>query len=185
MNIKTAPFERGKMENKRFKILRWVPITGLLLSMLGCHPAAMIVPSYIQNVGVALFENKTSYYGLDTIFTQATIKEFQQDGRLPYVDSAGADLVVKATIRQFVLEPQMYDPNTNYVLQYRVSVVYDLAAIDTQEKKTFVEDTGKIHSEYYYTAQYTGAPSQTQDQAVSQLADDTAYTIVRRVLEGF
>jgi hypothetical protein len=173
------------MENKRFKILRWVPITSLLLSLLGCHPAALIVPSYIQNVGVALFENKTSYYGLDTIFTQATILQFQEDGRLPLVDSNQADLVVKATIRQFVIEPQMYDPNTNYVQQYRLSIVYDLAAVDEQEKKAFVEDTGKIHSIFYYTPQYTGAPSETQDQAVSQLAADTALIIVRRVLEGF
>lgn len=145
----------------------------------------MIVPSYIQNVGVALFENKTSYYGLDTIFTKATILQFQQDGRLPLVNSDQADLVVKAVIRQYVQEPQMYDPNTNYVLQYRLSIVYDLAAVDIQEKKTFVEDTGKIHSYYFYTPQYSGAPSQTMDQAVSQLAQDTAYIIVRRVLEGF
>ncbi|HJT23556.1 MAG TPA: LPS assembly lipoprotein LptE, partial [bacterium] len=114
---------------KKGKILRWLPITGLLVSMLGCHPAALIVPSYIQSVGVSLFENKTSYFGLDTLFTQAAIRQFQEDGRLPLVDSDKADLVVKAVIRQYVQEPQMYDPKTNYVLQYRLSVVYDLAAV--------------------------------------------------------
>jgi hypothetical protein len=166
-------------------ILRWLPIAGLLASMLGCHPAALIVPSYLQNVGVSVFENKTSYFGLETLFTRATIRQFQEDGRLPLVDSDKADLVVKVVIRQYVQEPQMYDPKTNYVLQYRLSVVYDLAAVDQQEKKTFVEDTGRVHSVYFYTPQYVGAPSQTMDQAVSQLADDTAHTIVRRVLEGY
>ncbi len=165
--------------------MRWFPITVLLLSMLGCHPAALVVPSYLQSVGVYLFENKTSYFGLDTLFTQATIRQFQQDGRLPLVDSDKADLVVKAVIREYIQEPQMYDPKTNYVLQYRLSVVYDLAAVDQQEKKTFVEDNGRIHSIYFYTPQYIGAPSETMDQAVSQLADDAAHTIVRRVLEGY
>jgi len=173
-----------KVRMKKWKAFRWVPITVLLVSMLGCHPAALIVPSYLQNVGISLFENKTSYFGLDTLFTQATIRRFQQDGRLPLVDSDKADLLVKAVIREYIQEPQMYDPKTNYVLEYRLSIVYDLAAVDQQEKKTFVEDTGRIHSIYFYTPQYTGAPSETMDQAVSQLADDTAYTIVRRVLEG-
>lgn len=173
------------MKKLKFKIFPWVPMAGLLLAMTGCHPAALIVPSYLQNVGVSLFENKTSYYGLDTIFTQATMKQFQQDGRLPLADSDKADLVVKAVIREYIQEPQMYDPNTNYVLQYQLSVVYDLAAIDQVEKKTIVEDTNKVHSIYFYTPQYTGAPSETMQQAVSQLADDTAYTIVRRVLEGY
>lgn len=150
----------------------------------GCHPAAMIVPSYIQNVGVALVDNKTSYYGLDTVITQTLIRQFQMDGRLPVVDSDNADLTVKVAIRQYIQEPQLYDPKTNLVQEYRLSFVYDLAAIDQREKKTFVEDTGKIHSIYFYTPQYSGAPSQTMDQAVTQLAQDMAYVIVRRVLEG-
>ncbi len=152
--------------------------------MVGCHPAAIVIPSYIQNVGVELFENKTSYYGLDTIFTQATIRQFQVDGRLPIETADKSDLAVKVVIKQYIREPELYAPNTNYVLEYRLSVVYDLAAIDQREKKTFLEDTGKIHSIYFYTPQYTGAITETEDQAVSQLAGDMAYTIVRRVIEG-
>ena len=149
------------MQNKSLKILRWVPITVLLVSMLGCHPAALIIPSYIQNVGVDHFDNKTSYYALDTIFTQSTIRQFQEDGRLPLEDPEKADLRVKVTIRQFIQEPQLYDPKSNLVLQYRLSVVYDLAAIDQKENKTLAEDTGKVHSIFFFTPQYVGAPSVT------------------------
>lgn len=166
-------------------ILAWLPLVSLMLGIVGCHPAAMIVPSYIQSVGVDLFENKTSYYGLDTIFTQATIRQFQMDGRLPVVDPSQADLVVKGVIRQYLPVPQLYDPKTNFVQQYQLSVVYDLAAIDQREKKTFAEDNGKVHSIMYFTPQYTGAPSVTDSQALTQLADDTALIIVRRVLEGY
>ncbi|HTC22414.1 MAG TPA: hypothetical protein VK859_16285, partial [bacterium] len=87
-------------------------------------------------------------------------------------------------IKQFNIDPLFYAPTTNYVLQYRISIVYDLAAVDEREKKTFLEDTDKIHAYYYYTPQYVGAISQTQDQAVTALAQDTALTLVRRVLEG-
>ncbi len=152
--------------------------------MSGCHPAALIIPSYIKSVGVALVENKTSYYGFETLFTQSIIRQFQIDGRLPVETADQADLVVKVVIKQYIREPIFYSNTTNYVLQYRLSVVYDLAAIDQREKKTFLEDTGKIHSIYFYTPQYTGAIPETEDQADAQLADDMAYTIVRRVLEG-
>ena len=177
------------MKNLLTKTLVFLGIFSVLafpLSFLvSCHPAALIVPSYIQNVGVALVDNKTSYFGLDTLFTQAMIRQFQLDGRLPLEDPEKADLTVKVVIRQYIQEPQLYDPKTNYVLQYRLSIVYDLAAVDQKEKKTFVEDTGKIHSIFYYTPQFVGAPSETMDQAVSQLADDMGHVIVRRVLEGY
>ena len=156
----------------------------LICFLVGCHPAPLIVPSYIQSVGVETFDNQTSYFGLDTVFTQAVIRQFQTDGRLPLEDPAKADLKVKVVIRQFIQEPQVYDSKTNFVLQYRLSVVYDLAAVDQREKKTFVEDTNKIHSIFFYTPQYIGAPSETMDQATTQLAQDTAYVVVRRVLEG-
>jgi hypothetical protein len=153
--------------------------------LVGCHPAALVVPSYIQSVGVDVVKNQTSYFGMDTILTQALIRQFQMDGRLPLEDPDKADLKVQIVLRQYNEEPQFFDPKTNYVLQYRIYFVYDLAAVDEREKKTFVEDTGKIHSFYYYTPQYTGAPSETKDQAISQLADDMSHTIVRRVLEGY
>ncbi len=169
---------------KSFGIRRFACFLLLLIGITGCHPAALVIPSYIQNVGVDLFENRTSYYGLDTIFTEATIRQFQIDGRLPIETADKADMAVKVIIRQYIREPQLYANNTNYVLEYRLSVVYDLAAIDQREKKTFLEDTGKVHSIYFYTPQYTGAIPETEDQAITQLASDMAYTIVRRVLEG-
>lgn len=145
----------------------------------------MIVPSYVRTVGVELFQNRTSFFGLETLFTQTTLRQFQADGRLPLEDPSRADLVVKVVIRQLDKIPVYFDPKTNAVLQYRISVTYDIASVDQREKKTFFEDNGKVHSYYYYTPQYVGAVNQTEDQAMAQLADDMSRTIVRRVLEGY
>jgi hypothetical protein len=171
------------LRENRFARRLGAAVVGLVF-LAGCHPAALIIPSYIQSVGVQLVDNRTSYYGLETVFTQAIIRQFQVDGRIPVAPPDQSDLLVKVLIKQFNIDPLFYDPTTSYVLQYRISVVYDLAAVDQREKKTFLEDTGKIHSYYYYTPQYVGAISQTQDQAITALADDTALTLVRRVLEG-
>ena len=155
------------------------------MTLAGCHPAALVVPSYIQSVGVSTFENNTSYYGLDTALTQATVRQFQIDGRLPVEDPVRADLVVKAIVQQYIEQPIFFDTKTNNVLQYQISVVYDLAAVDRRENKIFIEDKTKNHSVYYYTPEYTGAISQTKDAAVSQLSEEIGRAIVRRVLQGY
>lgn len=159
----------------------------ILLSagLMGCHPAVVVVPSYIQSIGVQTAENRTSYYGLETGLTQNAIQQFQIDGRIPLAEPERADLVVKLIIQQFLITPIFFDPKTNNVLQYQLTLTYDMTVIDVKENKTFIEDKGRQHSIYYYTPQYTGAINQTQDQATEQLLLETGQQIVQRVLEGF
>jgi len=156
----------------------------VLAFLSGCAPAVLIVPSYIKSVGVNLVDNKTSYYGLETLFTQQLIQDFQIDGRLPVENPGDADLVVSITLKKYEEVPVLVDPKTNLVDQFRISVTYDLSAIDKRENRTLVEDKDKIHSYFYYTPQYVGAVSQTDQQAQAQMADDLGRSIVRRVLEG-
>ncbi len=150
----------------------------------GCAPAVMIVPSYIQSVGVSPVQNETSEYGLDTLMTSQLIQAFQVDGRIPISNPAGADLVVNLDIKKFDEIPMLFDPKTNLVLQYRITITYDLDAIDQKQKRTLVEDKDKIHSYFYYTSQYVGAITQTDPQAQAQMAEELCRTLVRRVLEG-
>jgi hypothetical protein len=157
----------------------------LLVLLLGCRPAALIVPSYIQNVGVAVFKNQTSFFGLETLLTQATIREFQVDGRLPLEDPEKSDLAVRVTIKQYIEEPQVYDTKNNNVLQYRLTVVYDLVSADQRENKTFFEDVGKARSVYYYTTDNIGAIIETKEQAQNRLAEEVGRSIARRVLVGY
>ncbi len=152
---------------------------------MGCRPAVLIVPSYIKTVGVDPVDNRTSEYGLDTDLTASLIRNFQYDGRLGIENPDKADLRVKVTIRQYIEQPIYFDPKTNVVLQYQISVIYDLAALDTQENKTFMEDAQKNHSIIYYTPNYAGAVPETKPQAVARLEDELARLIVRRVLEGY
>ncbi len=139
--------------------------------LAGCHPAELIVPSYIQTVGVELVQNQTSYFGLDTMmtFTEDITQQFQIDGRLPIDDPERSDLVVRVIIRKYTEDPMFYDPKTNNVLQYRLSITYDLASLDKREKKTFLEDKNVIHSVFYYTPDFSGAITETKEQAQARL----------------
>jgi hypothetical protein len=166
----------------RLRFLSILLTVGVLAG--GCAPAVLIVPSYIQSVGVATVINQTSEYGIDTLFTNQFIQDFQIDGRLPIENPDRADLVVNVTVKKYDEIPVLFDPKTNFVLQYRITLTYDMSAIDKKENKTLVEDKDKIHSYFYYTPQYVGAITQTDQQAQAQMADDLGRTIVRRVLEG-
>ena len=156
-----------------------------LVFLSGCHPAALIIPSYVQLLGVDTFKNQTSYFGLETMLTEDTIRQFQVDGRVPVGDPDKSDLLIQLTIRKYDEEPIFYDTKTNAVLQYQLSLTYDLDAVDEREKKTFLEDTGKVHSVIFYTPQYTGAIAETKDAAVARLLQELSEIIVRRVLEGY
>jgi hypothetical protein len=173
-----------KYHFKCFCFFLLAPFVLLSPAVIGCHPAAMVIPSYIRTVGVEVFKNQTSYSGLETTITQNLIQQFQIDGRLAIENPEKADLVVRGVVRKYIIEPILFDPKTNIVLQYRLSVVYDLAALDQQEKKTLFEDSQRIHSIFYYTPEYVGAIQQTQEQALTQLAREMACSSVRRVLEG-
>ena len=166
-------------------LIRFSALVLVAAGMMGCHPAVVVVPSYIQSIGVETAENRTSYYGLETGLTQNTIQQLQIDGRIPIADADRADLVVHLIIQQFLITPIFFDPKTNNVLQYQLTLTYDMTVLDKKENKTFIEDKGRQHSIYFYTPQYTGAINQTQDQATAQLLLETAQQIVQRVLEGF
>jgi hypothetical protein len=169
----------------KITVTRFFAMALLMASLVGCHPAVVVVPSYIQSIGVETATNMTSYYGLETSLTQDTIEQLQVDGRIPIMDAEKADLVIQLKIQQFLITPIFFDPKTNNVLQYQLTLTYDLTVLDKRENKTFIEDKGRQHSVYYYTPQYTGAINQTQDQATAQMMQETGQLIVQRVLEGF
>jgi hypothetical protein len=144
----------------------------------------MIIPSYIKTVGVAPTENKTSWFGLDTAITQNLIQQFQLDGRVAIEDPDRSDMVVKVVVKKYNETIQLQDPKTNAVLQYLITLDYDVVAMDHVESKTLSEYSGLEDSVYYYTSYNVGAIPQTRDQALQQLEQDMTRLIVRRVLEG-
>jgi len=151
---------------------------------LGCRPAILIIPSYIKTVGVLPVENRTSWFGIDTALTQNMIQQFQLDGRIGIEDPDHSDMVVKVIVRKYTETPQVTDPKTNAVLQYLISLDYDVSALDHVESKTIMENAGLTDSVYYYTTYNVGAIPQTRDQALQQLYQDMSRNIVRRILEG-
>lgn len=163
---------------------RWGALLLVLLGLGGCRPAVIILPPHIHSVALTAVDNRTSQYGLEALCTQSVMRQFQTDGRLVLVSEEKADLLVKVSIRQYQRDVLIADPKTNRPQQYRLSIQYDLTAVDEIDRKPLFEDKGRVRSVLFYTADYPGAAAETEDQALQRLMDDLAYSLVRRVIEG-
>jgi len=155
-----------------------------LVVLTGCRPAVVILPPHLKTVAVATFGNRTTNYGLESLLTNQTIRQFQQDGRLSVVSEDSADLLIKAEIRQYNDDVILVDPTTNRPKQYRLTVVYNLTAVDQVDQRALFDETNLAQTVLYYTADFPGAVSMTEDQAREQLAQDLGLSIVRRTIEG-
>jgi hypothetical protein len=156
----------------------------LACSTAGCRPAAVILPPHIKSVAVDTVENLTSTYGLEARLTQSTVLQFQQDGRLAVTGPGQSDLSVKIVVKKYLKECILTDTATNRPTQYRLSITYDLTGKDQVDKKTLLEAAGLTQSVLYYTPDFTGAIAETEDQALSRLAEDLSRTVARRVIQG-
>jgi hypothetical protein len=173
------------MFRSSMKIASWVLTSALMLTgILGCHPATIILPPHIHTIGLSVIENHTSQYGLESVCTQQILQELQADGRLLVVSDKSADLVLKMSIRQYQRDIILTNTTNNRPEQYRLSVVYNLTAIDQIDQKPLFEDNGRVRSVLFCTADYPGAIVETEDQALLRMAQDLAHSLVRRVIQG-
>jgi len=173
------------MFERYMKISGWTLAFALtLMGFLGCRPATIILPPHIHSIGLAVVENRTSQYGLEGLCTQAVLRQLQADGRFQLDSDLKADLVVKMVIQKYQREVLLTDAASNRPQQYRLSILYDLTAIDQIDQRPLFEDKGRVRSVLYYTADYPGAIVETEDQALNRLSGDLATSLVRRVIEG-
>lgn len=171
------------MEKSFFNTLRKLGL-GALLILVGCHPAVSILPPHIHTVGVPTADNHTSQYGVETEITSQVIHQFETDGRLVLASDKSADLLVKISVRQYQKDVLLTNTANNRPEQYRLSVVYDLSAVDQVDQRPLFEDKGKTRSVFFNTSDYPGSIVETEDQAFQRLTDDLARSVVRRVIEG-
>ena len=158
-------------------------LLGYIFILVGCHPAAVVLPPHIRTVGISNVENRTSTYGLDSLLTEQTIREFRQDGRLDYVPEGKADLLVNVTVTRYLKESILTDTATNRPKQYRLSITYQLKGVDQVDGRTLFDLTDQGRGVLYYTADFPGALVETEEQAQARLVEDLARAIVRRTLE--
>ncbi len=172
-------------------------LTVLVLAVLtscGYHLSGTgsIIPPGTRTIAVPAFINETNEPYIDIEVTKAVIAEFIADGRLRVADVEAADLVLRARMVKYEAVPTSYTASS-YVQQYRVRLVVNAVLEDQRSKKVLWQENGieeVFISDYPVTYDVSGrvdiASTRTvKEQAIKKAAQDLAWTLRSRVLEGF
>lgn len=161
----------------------------LLLSSCGYRMSGTgsLVPEGVRTIAVPAFINATNEPYVDIEITRAVVNEFIADGRLRVADVEGADLALRGKVMKFEVTALSYTADS-YVQQYRVRLVVDVFLEDLRTRKVLWKETGiesVFISDYAVTVGNIRLTRIDKDAAVKKAAQDIAWTLRSRVLEGF
>jgi|OpeIllAssembly_1097287.scaffolds.fasta_scaffold08056_4 hypothetical protein len=161
----------------------------LLLSSCGYRLSGTgsLVPEGVRTIAVPAFINNTNEPYVDVEITRAVVNEFIADGRLRVADVEGADLALRGKVMKFEVTALSYTADS-YVQQYRVRLVVDVFLEDLRTRKELWKEAGiesVFISDYAVTVGDIRLTRIDKDAALKKAAQDIAWTLRSRVLEGF
>ncbi len=151
-----------------------------------------LVPKGAKTIAIPVFINATNEPYVDVEVTKAVVNEFLTDGRLELAGLEGADVVLRGKVTRYEVTALSYTPNA-YVQQYRVRLLVEASLEDQRVKKTVWQEKGieaVFISDYPVAYSATGgadiqATKAAKETAIRKAAQDIAWTLRSRVLEGF
>lgn len=165
------------------KMLVSLACATLILNLSGCvgYQLGSMLPDDIRTVCIPTFVNETDEPNIEIETTQATIREFQQDGSLQVVACEEADAILEVVLKEYELEPISYEKNREttaeeYRIWIKASYVFRKQAGDV-----VVSEAPNIRGQS--TVDFTGDLSLMKRTELPATARDLAHEIVERVVE--
>ena len=134
-----------------------------------------------QKINIAVFENKTYEYQLETSLANEITDQFIIDGELQVVNPQDADIRLTGTIVEYKREPLVYDQNDN-VSQYKI-IIYADAVLTDLKNEAVIWQGSRISGEDIYFV--TGNLSNSEEDARQKAFKDLAENLVNAVIEGW
>ncbi len=155
----------------------------ILVSFLtGCgYTTQSLLPSKFKTIHIAIFENRTYEYQIETNLANEIANEFILDGRLQVVNVGKADTQLTGTIVEYRRDPLVYNKNDD-VTQYQIQVFADVVLKDMNDG-SIVWEGNRIKGEDIYFL--TGSLANTEEDAKWGAFKDLAKNIVAQVIEGW
>ena len=176
------------MRNRSVRFFNLCAAT-FLLSSCGNHQSGTgsLLPEGTKTIAVAAFINDTNEPYVDVEVTKAVVDEFMADGRLRVMDPEAADLQLSGKVTKFEITALSYTRDS-YVQQYKVQILVDVVLNDKRTKTILWKERGiqaVFISDYPVTVGDIRATKVVKDSAMKKAAQDIAWTLRSRVLEGF
>jgi len=151
------------------------------LSASGClgYRVGTSLPPNIRTIHVPTFANHSSEPLVEIEATRATLNEFQKDGNLVIADAASADVILKASIQSFSMDPISYErDNAKTPSEYRLKIEAALVLTDRRNGRELLQRTAAGETTFEPGADLTASKRSALPKAAQDLAHNTVKSIV-------
>ena len=142
------------------------------------------LPPDIQAVSIPVFVNESSEPGVEVVFANALIYEFNRSQILQVVSESQAQAQINGKIRSIAIDPVIYASLTQ-ALERKVTITLDIICRRSDNQKILWQNQNLSRYEVYPV---TTDPNQTQlnkEEAIKKIAKDLAEKIHNSILENF
>jgi hypothetical protein len=131
-----------------------------------------------------MFKNMTTRFELDVRLTQSVIDELVTRGKFQITNESGkADAVLTGEINAFNVNPIAFS-NQATADRYNITIVAKIVLRDLSNQKVIFSNPNFVYMEQYEVP--AGTSYETwETQAISQVAEKFARSLVTTLLEGF
>lgn len=160
----------------------------LLMASCGYHAAgkAVRIPDSVHVIAVPSFVNQTQTYRIETVLTNAVIREFNTRTKYRIVNatSPDADATLSGTVISTELAPVTFDSQTGRASTALVTVTMAVS-LKGRDGRPLYENSRYIFREQYQVSRELSSFFEEEGTAVDRLARDFSRTLVSNVLEAF
>ena len=169
---------------------RWLIVGLIVLSAVsGCggygfRGTVNNLPPDIRTVSIAVFVNESIEPGVEVIFANALIYEFNRSQVLQVVSESEAQAQIDGKIRAIAIDPVIY-ANVTQALERRVTITLEITCQRTDNQKVLWQNQSLSRYENF---RVTTDPNQTQrnkEEAIKKIAQDLSERIHNSILENF
>lgn len=162
----------------------------LCLALCGCgyHVAGRgdRLPPDVKTVAVPIFTNQTSRFRIEQQLTAAVTREFIERTKLRITPNpAGADAVLKGTVKDVRAGAIAFDVNTGRATALEIEVTASVELTDLHTKQVLFSNPKYVFREDYQVSESPANLFEEDQPAIQRLSADLARTLVTEILENF
>ncbi|MBI1983632.1 MAG: LptE family protein [Acidobacteria bacterium] len=144
------------------------------------------LPPDIKTIAVPIFENETPRFRIEQRIASAVTREFIERTKFRITpDPAGADAVLRGTIKEVRSGVITFDLETGRATSLQIQVLADVKLVDQRTQKVLFANSNYTFREQYQISRDTSALFEEQQPALDRLSRDLARMLVTAILENF
>lgn len=169
------------------RVSSWFLIVFLILPLTGCGyrmAGGGSLPGGVETIAVTLLENRTSETGLESVMTGALITELNRRRKGGVSDVDHAQAVLGGTI-QALGRDTIARRGTSTSLERRVYVVANLTLTHQDGEVLWKGEGLRAEQAYAVSGDDSAVTDANRREAISQLSQRLAETVIRRLTDDF